>query len=322
MGSRVSRSDTARAGLALTLVASALLGCQQLFGIEERQAAADGAAADGGAGYGGEATVFRVCEPPLAADGTDWSCVQGQQVRYPDTVTLTGTFDLTLSGASALERFAACLLPPVPDASTDGGAPYCEDRMDELCEVEGGAVFTMVVDRGQHAEIAWLTDGVTNTASMWLGPSAREVVDVGTVALLSWGFVVLTSWSLGVEQADDAGVVFASVRDCTGRLAPGLRLAVTRQGESVGTPFALQATVPVLGDATDSGGLAGVFNVTPGWVTVHSYLPDGCLVAEVDLVVMGGELTFVDLAPSACNAAAPQEQLPCAGGAAGATADG
>jgi hypothetical protein len=302
---------------ALALAALALPACQYLFGIEERQAATDAVAGNGNGGSGGLDFDIRECDPPLESDSADLSCVLGQQVQQPDTLILTGEFEFSLSGAQALERFSACLLPPVPDATVDGGARHCEDRTDALCESDGGATFTLQVDRGQHAEIAWVAEGALNTASMWLSPSARSVVDVGTVALLSWDFVVLTSRSLGVEQSDDNGVVFASVKDCTARLVPGMHVAVSRQGALVGAPFALHGSVPVLGDPTDSGGLAGVFNVPPGWVTLQAHLPNGCLVAEVDLVVMGGEVTFVDMVPSACDAA--DEPRPgCAGGAGGA----
>jgi hypothetical protein len=79
-------------------------------------------------------------------------------------------------------------------------------------------------------------------------------------------YVASFAASVGVELASDAGNIVAFVFDCTYANAPGIHFELHGDGAGSETPFYTIGSTPTVGrpDRTDSGGVGGFINVTPG----------------------------------------------------------
>jgi hypothetical protein len=202
----------------------------------------------------------------LELDPGDWSCVSDEAgpVMNPNGPPLDFPVDVRdyFTGAPPMNlRVRACFRPDVAciQPATDWLTPD-ETGMVTLPLTEGFSGYLEITGEDEIPTLYVLPAALT--------PELVQALQSVTISLLSLDALLAFGEVSQLELDPGAGVLSMNTFDCTGSIAPGVRLELN----AAAVPFAFIRGLPEAGeDTTTDDGAAGFANVLPGLVVVRGF---------------------------------------------------
>jgi hypothetical protein len=192
------------------------------------------------------------------------------------------------------------------------GAPILSDVEVSECPVIGCANPTVRRFNGSGvATFAPVSDAISQTSAA--EPYFRVGATPGYYPLILWPYFPLTHTARFFYPVPDRVAIDSNARvpldshlghiafilsDCRGRRPSPSRVRLRLKAPNEKSPIVASKLVPGPMDVGDSGGL--IFNVTPGWATVDTFLEadGGARVGSRDVLIEEGTFTLVRLEPT------------------------
>lgn len=205
----------------------------------------------GSGGDGGHGSGSGSDGPPAG----DTSCGAAIPTSAPAVVTLSGTIsdDDPTYGTNA-----AGLQGAQVDAFRNGNGASTGTNT-----TGAGGVYMIDIETGLPTDYLTMSEAGYTPARYYPKAPAASTKTFGKVPLLTTASTAALPGSLGATQSAGKGMIVVTVADCASTRLAGATVSVTPAGGS---------TVKYLGGgaATNSGGVAVIFNVDPGTATVSA----------------------------------------------------